>query len=67
MRDFINWAFDMETNPIYSILLILGCCVVGFGLFMAVVMLHPMLGFVVVLAALFGIPYAAYLKGKKDD
>jgi hypothetical protein len=65
MKDFLDWVFDITTDPIYSILFVLGCSVVGFGLFVAAVMLHPMLGFVAVLAALFGVPYAAYLKGRK--
>ena len=65
MKDFLDWVGKPTTPEIFLVLFVFGCCVVGFGLFMAVIMLHPMLGFVVVLAALFGIPYVAYrMRGK---
>ncbi len=67
MKDFLDWVFDIETDPVYSMLFVIGGFLVGFGLLVAALILHPLLGAAAFIALFFGVPYVAYRMGKKDD
>ncbi len=67
MKDFFNWLFHGDTDPLWVVLFVFGAAVIGLLVLATIFVIAWPLGVVVVFALIFGPPYLAYRKYKKEE